>query len=138
MPSQYAAFAARIADLIARKGGTVVFLVGDNTPTAPVYDPITNTWSNVTAPVPSGVVGKAIQGDSDPDRFAALGLTMVNPIVLVVAGAGLALRPMPGMPVLWDDGYVYTIKDVQSVAPDGKTVILWDIAAMGGGPAPSA
>ena len=110
---------------ITQKGGPIVF-PGAGTP--PVYNRATDTWSGGVAG--SDVIGQAIQIPDNPERFAALNLAIVNPVTIMVAGSGLTITPLVGMPFVWGTRS-YVIKDVESLAPDGVTNVLWTIIGQG-------
>lgn len=114
--SKYDAIAARAAGTIAEKGADVSF---PGTATGGTYDWQTDTF---TGPGSADATGKAVQVEGDPDRFAALGLKLVNPVSLMIAAHGLTVTPVPGMPIVWA-GKSYTLKDVEPVAPDGTPII---------------
>lgn len=115
--SQYDGISTRALATITRKGAAVTF---PGTGTAATYDPATGTWSGG---VPGAdVTGRAVQIDSDPDRFAALGLVLVNPVTLLVAASGLTVTPAPNMPMTWASK-TYTIRDVDAVAPSGDPIV---------------
>lgn len=119
--SVYAAVAQRSLATIKRKGGKVVFpgaIVG----TPPTYDPTTDTYSGGTPP--TDAVGHAVKDQSDPDRYRALSLVLVNPVTLVVAGEGLPITIVPGMPMVWA-GRAYTVRNVDDINPAGDKVIAW-------------
>lgn len=120
--SQYNAVAERTRAVIAKKGADVVFVDLDEGSGA--YNPLTDTWSG--GPTATAVTGAAVEVPGDPDRFAALGLVLANPVVLLVAATGLEITPAPGMAFTWG-GVTYTIKNVEKVAPDGVTVVLWTL-----------
>lgn len=118
--SKYDAVATRASQTIGKKGGIVTFLGNGTTP---IFDPLTGLFSGG---VPEdGVEGKALQIEGDPDRLNKL--TLVNPVTLMVAAATLAITPTNGMQFSWG-GVTYSIKDLDSVNPDGAVrPILWII-----------
>lgn len=116
--SQYDAVAQRALAQITAKGAPVVFTAG----TAPVYNPLTDTWSGGTL---GPVQGRAVQIPDNPTRVAALSLVLIDPVTLLVAASGLKVTPLPGMPMAWA-GVTYVVKDAEAVAPDG-TPILWTV-----------
>lgn len=113
---QYDAIAARAAATIAEKGADVSF---PGTATGGTYDWQTDSF---TGPGSVDATGKAVQIEGDADRFAALNLKLINPVTLMIAAHGLAVTPVPGMPIVWA-GKSYTLKDVDTVAPDGTPII---------------
>jgi len=123
---QYDAVAQRALAAITRKGGPVTF---PGTGTPPTYDPATDTWSGGAAG--ADVVGRAVQIDGDPDRFAALNLVLVNPVTLMVAASGLTVTPAVGMLFTWG-GLTYSLKDKEEVKPDGQTPIIYVVTGSTG------
>lgn len=119
--AQYDALAQRALALITKKGGPVVF---PGTGTPPVYNEATDTYAGGTAGV--NTTGRAVQVNGDPDRFAAMHLTLINPVTLIVAAVGLAITPIVGMVFIWG-GVRYTIKDADTLKPDGVTAIIHTI-----------
>jgi hypothetical protein len=79
--------------------------------------------------LPTPVVGKAVQIESDPQRLAARNLVLTDPLTLLVAAAGLSVVPTPGMTEGWA-GVERTIKDVETVAPDGTPILYVIVAAV--------
>lgn len=118
--SVYDGVATRALRTITAKGAAVTFPGANVGGSAPVYDPATDTFSGGSAG--AQVVGRAVQIESDPDRFRALNLVLVNPVTLMIAAAGLAVTPALGMQFAWA-GITYTIKDKDEVAPDGTPII---------------
>lgn len=115
MATKYASEAADALTDIQDAGAPVTFPSGS----PPVYDAATDTWSADTRGTASSY---ALQVKSDPDRLAALGLVLANPVTLLVAASGLAVTPAPGMAMTWA-GLTYTIKLVEAVAPDGTAIL---------------
>ena len=122
MSSQYAGIAARALAMIARKGAAITFL---DTGTEPTYDEATDTWSGGT---PAEVVGRAVQIPDDPRRFALLGLVISDPVTLIVGASGLGTTPTPGKLMAFGSR-VYTIRNVEPVAPSGEPIIYTVIGA---------
>jgi hypothetical protein len=112
--SQYTATAQRALATIRRKGAPITF----NTLSPITFDEATGRSSGGT-PVP--VPGFAVEDTSDPDRLAAIGLRLVDPVTLLVAAYGLAVKPVPELRFTWA-GLEYYIRDVTQVAPDGTPV----------------
>ncbi len=87
------------------------------------FDPLTETHSTPTS---SSIACKAVQIDGDPDRYEALGLSLITmPTLLVIPNAvGLAANTdafvRPGDTV-WNN-VTMTVKDVDPVAPSGSVV----------------
>jgi hypothetical protein len=113
--SAYTAVAQRARATIARKGGPVTL----TTTTGRVYNEDTGVWTGGTPLVASSV---AVQEEDDPERFRVLGLTLNDPVTLLVAAAGLTLTPAPNMALGWG-GAIYTVKNCESLKPDGQTAI---------------
>ncbi len=114
--SIYAPEAESALLMITEAGGIVSF---PGTATSAVYDGATDTWSGSPS---SDATGRAVQIDSDPDRFRALGLTLANSVTLLIAALNLSVTPRPGMYITWA-GITYSIKDVEAVAPDGVPIM---------------
>lgn len=100
-----------------RSGAPVVFpgAVG----TEPTYDSSTGQWSG--GGTLTDVEGWAVQTASDPDKLAALGLVLTNPVRLLVAAEDLDLVPAPGVAFRWA-GLDYTAKLVEPHGPDGDPI----------------
>lgn len=118
---QYDAVATRTLAAITKKGAAVLFGVAAGN----VYNPLTDTWSGGTV---SFATGRAVEIPGDPNRFQALGLVLTNPVTLLVAAQGLTIEPAPGMSLTWG-GVGYTIMNVDRVAPDGETLLLYTVIA---------
>lgn len=123
--------------------GEVEFVIQQGAPTnesGDVYDPTTDTWSS--GPPASGVasishVFDAEQVETDPARFSAMGVSLLNAIVLKVQpDPENPFKPGPGMKMVWPkaSGKNFAVKTVDPVAPDGQDV-LWYVYAVGGTPA---
>lgn len=121
-----AALAQRTLAAIERNGGTVTFLGADVPAGPPVYDPETDEFTGGgSGSSEENVTGRAVQITGDPDRFAALGLVLENPVTLAVAAHGLGITPTVGESFVWpEDGTTYVIKDPQDIGLDGDP-ILW-------------
>ncbi|HXG70335.1 MAG TPA: hypothetical protein VNJ04_06935 [Gemmatimonadaceae bacterium] len=117
MASSYDAVSKRALTAITKKGAEVTF-PGAATGAA-IYDPATDTWSGGTSTDP---VGRAVQVQSDVDRFKALGLVLNNPVTLLIAASGLAVTPAPGMTFTWA-GKNYVTRDIEETAPDGVAIL---------------
>jgi hypothetical protein len=98
-------------------GGPIVFPDAGGTPA--VQDPTTGVWTGGTAPSPE--TGYAVQTDGDPDRFAALGLVLNNPVTVLVAAQDLSVVPSPGMRFQWASK-PYTTKLSEPHGPDGDPI----------------
>lgn len=112
--------ATRVLAAITKHGAEVTF---PGAPGGAVYDPATDTWSGGTPG--EDATGRAIQKKDDPERFAALGLTMANAITLLVAAEGIAIEPAPGTTFTWA-GTTYTATTVEPMAPKG-TAIYYEV-----------
>lgn len=115
MTSRYDGAATRALATIEAKGAAVSFAPGGSA-AGSMYDPLTNQWSGGSS---DSWPGSAVQIPGDPDRFAALKLMLTDPITLLVAAKNLTAAPTPGMSMVWD-GVLYTVKDVEPVAPAGS------------------
>lgn len=120
--------------------GVVQFVIQQGAPqneSGDVYDPLTDTWSS--GPPAPGVASithtfDAEQVDADPARFSAMGLSLLNSIVLKVQpDPENPFKPSPGMKMIWPagSGKNFSVKTVDPVAPDGSDV-LWYVYAAGG------
>jgi hypothetical protein len=110
--------ATRVRRLIERKGGTATL----GTTGGQTYNPATDTFTGgaaTSASVP------AIETRGDADRFAALGLTLSNPVTLIIAAEAIGFAPQPGMALGWA-GLTYTIRDVEPTSLDGGP-IMWKV-----------
>ncbi|HXH43299.1 MAG TPA: hypothetical protein VNK51_05545 [Bradyrhizobium sp.] len=121
MASIYDAVSKRALVAITKKGAAVTF-PGAATG-ASIYDPATDTWTGGTSADPTG---RAVQVQSDVDRFKALGLVLNNPVTLLIAAPGLAVTPAPGMTFTWAEKN-YVIRDIEETVPDGKVAILYKV-----------
>jgi len=125
------ATASRTLATIKRKGGIATFRsVGTDTSDTEIFDPITGLFAPAPGNTAQGIDVPAIQIPSDPDRYEANGMTLINSLSLMVA-AGLVV-PEPGMIVQWPkgSGKEYTVKYPEAVAPDG-TPLLYLVDAQG-------
>jgi len=82
------------------------------------YDAATDAW---TAPVTTTITGNAIQVKGDPRRYRALSLVMTEALTLLFAPTTYGETPAPGDAVTWAS-VVYTVRDVETNAPDGVTI----------------
>jgi hypothetical protein len=113
--SIYAATAQRALATIRKKGAPFTL----TTASGRVYDPDLGTW---TGGAPVVATGYAVQDEDDPMRFSALSLTLVDPVTLLAAAFGLAVVPAPNMALTWA-GVIYTVKNVEAIAPDGTAIV---------------
>lgn len=116
---RYDATAQRSLAAIKRAGSTVTF-PGTASSTPGIYDPTTGVFTEGTPG--SDAVGRAVQIEGDPDRWSSLGLTLTNPVTLMLAASGLTVTPTVGASFTWA-GTTYVIRDVDPVAPDGTPII---------------
>ena len=114
--SIYAETAKRTLAAITKKGAVVTF---PGTASPGTYNPTADSWSGAGN---TDAIGRAVQVDGDPDRFAALNLVLSNPVTLLIAARGLSVTPRPGMSMTWAN-VTYTIKDVETVGPDGTPIL---------------
>lgn len=121
MSSQYDAIAQRSLAAIARKGATVSF----NT-SAGIYDPVTDTWSGGTS---GNALGKAVQTANDLQQLVALSLVTEKTVTLLVAARGLTVTPDRGEHFTWA-GVDYTIREVETIAPDGTPILYRVVGAV--------
>jgi hypothetical protein len=122
--------------------GEVQFVIQQGAPqneSGDIYDPLTDTWSS--GPPAAGVASithtfNASEVDADPSRFAAMGLSLLNSIVLkVIPDPENPFKPGAGMKMVWPagSGKNFSVKTVDPVAPDGNDS-LWYVYASGGAP----
>lgn len=119
----YTATASRALALMKRKGGTITF-PGAIPGTAGVYDAATDTWSGGTPA--TDATGSAVQIEGDPDKLAALSLTLVRSVTLIVAASGLLCTPSPNMTFVWA-GTTWTVRSSDPTDPSGSTPIIYEI-----------
>lgn len=115
---KYDAVAARTLAAIAKKGGIVTF---PDFGTPATYNPVDDTFSGGSV---AGATGRAVQIESEPDQLSALGLTIINPVTLLIAAKGLSVTPVPGVRFTWAN-VTYTTKFADPTAPDGVTPIMY-------------
>lgn len=110
--------AEMMRDALVANGATVTF-----THTPKEYDGATDTWVD-GAPVTLAV--PAIEDDGEADQFAAGGLTLRNPVTLIVDAAGLeGATPAPGWGMSWA-GQDYTVATAKPRTLDGSP-IAWRV-----------
>lgn len=122
--SRYDAVAARTLKAIEKYGADVTF-PGTASGAPGTYNPATDQFTS--ADPNADATGKAVQIEGDPDRWSSLGLTLSNPVTLMIAASGLSVTPEVGMAIEWA-GLAYAIRDVSSVAPDGVPILYTVIA----------
>ena len=72
----------------------------------------------------STITGSAVQVESDPRRFDALGLSLLENLTLLFTPTTYGETPQPGDEVTWPaSGTVYKVADVDPIAPDGVTIL---------------
>lgn len=115
MPGNYAATTERATAQLARTGDTVVF-------TAPgvgrVFNEDTREWEGG---IDETATGYAVELPDQLERYISLGLTLNDPVTLLVSK--MTLTPAPGMTFVWA-GRTYTVKPpVDHVAPIGGPIV---------------
>jgi hypothetical protein len=105
----------------------VEFSIGGAAPsseTGDTYDPLTDldTPGDATAPENNSerITIHGAQLPSEPDRYAAQGMNVVNSITLRVSYEK-GFKPAPGMSMIWPagSGDRYTVKAAKAIAPNG-------------------
>lgn len=73
----------------------------------------------------STVTGEAIKVRGDPQRYQALGLVLTTMPTLLFTPDTYGEVPQPGDLVTWPEtnGIQYTVRDVDTVAPDGVVIV---------------
>lgn len=89
------------------------------------YAEATDTWSGSAT---TTVVGYAVEIPADVRRYEALELVQREPKTLLFACSTYGSVPSLGMTVTWNS-VVYTVRDVQVVAPDGSAIISTVVVA---------
>lgn len=87
----------------------------------------TNTLDEATGlvtPTESTITGSAIQVRGDPKRYEAVGLVLQTMPTLFFTPTTYGDTPGVGDQVTWPvtNGSVYTVRDVDVIAPDGVTI----------------
>ncbi len=124
MTSRYDAPAKRTLAMIAKFGADVTFPGTSGRR----YDDATDTWSGEDS---ATIIGKAVAGDHKVDdiaRLEAQGLTLVDPVTLLIAAKDLEIVPVPDMRIEWG-GKPRTIRDVDTLAPDGVAILYTVVAS---------
>ena len=122
MTTQYADDIASAGRDIADAGAPVTFTRAVNT---------VDVRSGDVAPTQITAVSSAIRVKPyrmDLLRYEALGLTLNNPVTLVVAASGLAFAPLPG-DVFAFGAETFTVRTVDPIAPDGAAILYRVIGA---------
>ena len=90
------------------------------TRTTLTYDAATDTSTSAE----TTITGSAIQVRGDPQRYRDLGLVLSTMPSLLFAPTTYGDSVAPGDVVTWPatGGSVYTVKDVQDLAPDGVVI----------------
>lgn len=105
----------------------VPFFVGEGSTqdTGDEYDPLTDLDSDgggtPATPVVPSIVLRGEQIMSDPERYAASGLSLLNAVTLKVRPKG-TFKPQAGMRFTWA-GTSYTVQQANPVAPSGVPVL---------------
>lgn len=117
----------RVHSLLGRTGTPVTLA----TETAGgTYDPATDTFTAGDAAA-SYVTGRAMRVAGDPTRYEALGLVQSEAPTLVFVPDVVGQLPPPGATLRFGES-LFTVRDVDPVAPDG--VALWArLIVVGGG-----
>jgi hypothetical protein len=90
--------------------------------------------SDTATLVETTITGEGTQMPGDPQRYAALGLDLQNMPTLLVSPTTYPLRAFtdefvkPGDTVPWN-GFTWTVKDVNPIAPDGFVVLAYVVIA---------
>lgn len=84
------------------------------------YDESTDRMTSVT----TSVTGSGTQIKGDPHIYKALGLRLWEAPTLLFGATTYGDVPAPGDTVTWPatGGSVYTVRDVQPIAPDGVVI----------------
>lgn len=104
---------ARVAAIAATIGTPVTF-----TREVEAYDPLTDSGD---ADEPTTATANAVTAKGDPDRFAALGTVLTNPVTILVPAEPLAFAPEPGQTFTLL-GDAYTVRDVEPMVLNGLAV----------------
>lgn len=91
------------------------------TRTTQTPDPATG----IPTPAQTTITGSAIQVRGRPQRYMALGLNLTTMPTLVFTPTTYGEVPEPGDVVTWPatNGKVYSVKDVDPIAPDGVVIV---------------
>jgi DNA/RNA endonuclease YhcR with UshA esterase domain len=98
---------------------------------------VTQTQDETTGlltPVTTTITGEAVQVRGHPQRYAALGLRLDTMPTLLVTPTTYPLLAngdefvLPGDTVEWT-GEVFTVRDVEPVAPDGRVIVARVVVA---------
>lgn len=93
---------------------------GSSSDTGDEYNPLDDRDTGGSAPQPVLTTLRAVQIKSDPARFAANGLSLINAVSLKVLPKE-GFEPLPGMAMLWA-GKRVAVKFVKPVGPSGTPV----------------
>lgn len=93
--------------------------------TTGTYDPATDTTTGATV---TTVTGKAIRTKGDPLKYQALNLVASEAPTLLFTPTTYGSLPSLGDTVSWGS-VVYSVKDVDPVAPDGTAIIARIVVA---------
>lgn len=90
-----------------------------------VYDAATDTFTGAATVT---VAGSAVEIPGDPDTYAALELVLLQARTLLFSASTYAALPALGASVTWGSA-VFTVRSVDSVAPDGNAIISTIVVA---------
>lgn len=122
MTTRYAAERASAGADIAAAGQPVTF-----TRTAIAY----TAGTDQATPTTTTATGAAIRVRPrfiDIQRIQAPGLTIVDPVTLLVAAEGMAFDPQPGDTFVWA-GVTYAVRSTEPTGPDGVTIVTKIVAS---------
>lgn len=109
-------------------------MTSDSDATGDVYNGLTDEFTSAPPPAGAPSLVTEVHGEqiaSDPARYAALGLSLINSVTLKIRNEGF--KPEPGMTMLWPvpDGRNYVVKFVKEITPTGRPV-AYRVDATGG------
>lgn len=86
-----------------------------------------NASTNLTTTVDTTATTTGAAVANDLKRFNELGLVLITPVTLLVAGGPLAgFEPQPNDTFVWG-GKTYTVRDVVPLNPDGAGSLLFTV-----------
>jgi hypothetical protein len=106
---------------LADAGASVTFTQA----TPGVYDETTDTF---TGGATVTVAGSAVEVGGDPNVYAALELVQSEAPTLLFSSSTYGALPALGASVTWG-GAVYTVRSVDTVAPDGVAILATIVVA---------
>jgi len=115
---------SRMVSLVSRKG-TRVTVAREATG---AYDPATDTFEDSTFRY---VTGLAMRIDGDPTRYETLGIKQTDAPTLVFVPDAAGTMPTPGSTLAFAS-VVYTVRDVDVIAPQGIALFARLIVVGGG------